>query len=240
MSESIYNFIGAILGSLSLIYVTWMGIKSNRKEAALQRKFEAETKRIEDAKSEEALQDENIADQVKGFHRTILEMLKMKQAEAIAFQEQIVGLQREITSLRDKFTTVKNSVMTMDMMGDNSPIAFWIKDLEGNRIYHNRAYFKMTGYVFEKCFGKNDFEITKDKKLADDWKNIDQKVIETKMPVMAVELACHVDQPGKYFKVLTWKWPKIYRSRDGGEHVIGVEGAAIRINQIEEVLNFAS
>lgn len=230
-TDILIQLIGPILGAASLVYATYLGIKQKRIENA---KAESDRlRKIEDEKDD--LHDESIADQVKGFHKTLLDMLKLKQTENEAFQRQILELNTQIAKLTEKFNAVKSGVMTMDMMGDNSPIAFWVKDREGNRIYHNKAYEDMTGFYFTKCFGKNDFEITKDKILADNWKVVDHQVIKTGLPVMAKELCGHIDNPGVYFEVFTIKWPKVIKTRDG-EHVIGVEGAAIKVEQMEDVL----
>ena len=150
--------------------------------------------------------------------------------EIDALREENNLLKEELRLVNDQLNSVKAGVLTMSLFGNDAPIAMWIKDKEGRRMWHNGAYEDMTGYDLFSCSGKTDHEITDDLAIAKAWAHNDAEVMATKAPVMAKEPCAHKDRPDEIFDVFVVKFPRTIKGV-----VAGTEGAAIKYSDIEKV-----
>jgi PAS domain S-box-containing protein len=173
----------------------------------------------------EEKQEQDTVSQIESFQGNLLAQINLQD-------KRIKELKRENEELRARFDAIKNGVLTLALFGSNSPVAMWVKDKDGKRIYHNQAYEDMTGMKLTESLGKTDLELTGSQEIHDNWRFYDLKVMKEKRYLMAVEKANHTDSPNDIFSVLSIKWPVLIQNES-----IGVEGAAIRVDEIQNVMS---
>ncbi|MFK5882898.1 MAG: PAS domain-containing protein [Candidatus Izemoplasma sp.] len=174
---------------------------------------------------------DDVADQIESFQENLLAQNKLQQTEKKELKVEIGHLQDAIEKLQSRFEAVKSSILTLNLFGNNSPIAMWVKDIDGKRIYHNTAYEILTGYKLADVIGQSDLQITNNLEISQNWQERDERVKSTKAPIFELELANHKNDQKTIFKVVTFKWPVMLQGQ-----VIGIEGAAIRLDVIERIL----
>lgn len=183
-------------------------------------------------KAKKEKQKNSVADQITGFQESIL--------------KENASLKAEMKELSDKFQSVRASRSVLHYPPTSMIAAKWIKNTEGIRMHHNEAYERMTGHAAAVCIGLSDYHIllgSKNKeskyhqdqarKIAARWGKADRKVIRTGKATMVVEPCYHKDDPGAPFLVVSVKAPIF--APDGT--VIGLEGMAIRLDEIKEAEN---
>lgn len=217
------TYIVALIGAGSSLAV-WLlsflvGLAKNRKEKAQQK--EANYNKVKD----------EIGNQIEEFQANLLKQNEAQQKENQVLKKEIREVKDRFEVLKARFDSIKNSLLTLNLFGSLSPIAMWIKDSQGKRIYHNAAYEQLTGVSLSENMGKTDLQIMEDQVISDNWDDADNKVKQSKAPIIAIELCANVKNPTNIFKVLTFKWPVML----SGE-VIGIEGAAIPLSLISDSL----
>lgn len=211
------TILSACISAFASVILFWL----NRKRAN-------ETKKLQEA----AASDKSTKEQIAEFQENMLAAVKLHQDENKVLKQEISDFKFKFEELKARFDSIKNNLLTLNLFGSYSPIAMWIKDSQGKRLYHNQAYEVMTGALLSEVAGKSDYEIMKNKQISNNWDEADEKVRRTKAPVIAVELCVNINRPDNLFKVLTFKWPVFHNSK-----VVGIEGASIPLSLIAETFD---
>ena len=158
--------------------------------------------------------------------------LKFMRDEINSLKEEVRDGRERQKELEEQITALKGGILTLSLFGTDAPLAMWAKDMNGRRVFHNKDYESMTGHLFVHCAGLTDFEITKNESMARDWGKNDDEVLSKGIYVMTIEPCAHKDTPEIIFMVLVIKWP----TRIQGQ-VLGTEGVAIRVDQIQKTID---
>ncbi len=214
----ITQIIVSALGFIGVAYGVYKGSQDRR--------YEINTDRVREAAKHTSESDRRIDEKELSLTERFLAEMR-KEIDALRNENNL--LRDEVKMLNDQLNSVKAGVLTMSLFGNDAPIAMWIKDKEGRRMWHNSAYEDMTGYDFFSCSGKTDFEITGDIAMAKAWGHNDSQVMLSKESMMAREPCSHKDTPDEIFDVFVVKFPRTIKGV-----VAGTEGAAIRYKDIEK------
>lgn len=191
------------------------------------KRYEIDTDRVREASKHTSETDRRIDEKELSLTERFLAEMR-KEIDALRNENNL--LKEEVRLLNDQLNSVKAGVLTMSLFGNDAPIAMWIKDKDGRRMWHNGAYEDMTGYDLFSSSGKTDLEITGDIAIAKAWSHNDAKVMQLKEPVMAREPCAHKDSPDEIFDVFVVKFPRTIKGV-----ISGTEGAAIKFSDIERV-----
>ncbi len=209
----------SVLGFAGIAYGVYRGSRDKR--------YEINTDRVREAARHTSESDRRIDEKELSLTERFLAEMR-KEIDSLRNENNL--LKDELKLVNDQLNSVKAGVLTMSLFGNDAPIAMWIKDKDGRRMWHNGAYEDMTGYELFNCSGKTDLEITDDISIAKAWSNNDIKVMVDKEPVMAKEPCAHKDRPDEIFHVFVIKFPRMIKGV-----VAGTEGAAIKYSDIEKV-----
>jgi PAS domain-containing protein len=217
--EYITQIVASALGFFGIAYGVY---KTNQVK-----RYEIDTDRVRQAARHTTETDRRIDEKELSLTEKFLAEMR-KEIDALREENNV--LKEELKLVNDQLNSVKAGVLTMSLFGNDAPIAMWIKDKEGRRMWHNAAYEDMTGYDLFSSSGKTDLEITGDIAIAKAWAHNDDKVMSTKEPVQAKEPCAHRDHPEDIFDLYVVKFPRTIKGV-----VAGTEGAAIRYSDIREV-----
>lgn len=121
-----------------------------------------------------------------------------------------------------------------NIIGYNSPIAMWAKDLQGRRLYHNPAWLNMMGlqgHDSSRFIGMRDHEIAQvpeDHPAVSAWRKFDEQVVRENKTLDKIE-AIPYHPTGDLVYVWVVKWPL-----KRGPYIIGTEGACVPLKYVED------
>lgn len=170
-------------------------------------------------------------------------------------QEQLNSQRSEIRFLKSenllllsRVNSLSSGIMSMSVFGKNSPMAMWIKTLDGRRVMHNRTYEEMIGIGYMDISGMTDYEImisayknpTPDqeaevRRITDQWganDDIARYGVDGDLELVDLEMAFHVDRPSDVFPVLSVKWMEKYN----GEPLIKC-GMAVPFRRLDKAID---
>ena len=147
-----------------------------------------------------------------------------------------------------RLNSLANGIASMSVFGKDSPLAIWMKHLDGRRIMHNKAYEKMIGINYLDVAGMTDYEImiraypdptdeekAEVKRITDEWDHYDEQSADDfngRNYTMGIEQAFHVKRPSKTFLVFSVKWVDYINGQQ-----IAKGGMAIKLERVIEVID---
>lgn len=137
-----------------------------------------------------------------------------------------VGISQDITERRYLEQSIIESTNKLNAIFNNIPHWAWLKDRENKFILVNKKFAQDLNLTPEEFIGKTDFDLFPEK-LATDYTNIDQMVIESK-ELVTIEEETIINSEQRYFE--TFKQP-FYNSQ--GE-IMGTVGIANDITERKE------
>ena len=112
---------------------------------------------------------------------------------------------KDITERKHAMETLQQREQLLKEIIDGSPAPIFIKDLDGKFITINAALERMLGMSRTELAGKTDYDIAP-RKLADEWRASDKKVIETGR---AIQIEEEADLPDGHHVFLANKFPLV-------------------------------
>jgi PAS domain-containing protein len=169
---------------------------------------------------------------IRSLQEQLESMRNEMRMQSKAYQAELKAVEAELREMTNQVNTLKTTIMTMKVFGHDGPFPMWAKDRSGRRSWHNPEYEMLTGYKLNDCLLKTDLEITGNQEIADAWSANDDEVIRKGAYIWSIEPCAHRDRPDDIFQVLVIKWP-----RRINDQVIGVDGAAHRLDEILPIIN---
>lgn len=115
----------------------------------------------------------------------------------------LVGLNRDITQLKQTEQAFRESQQLLQSLIDNSEAIIFVKDLQGRHLLVNKQFETLFHFDRENVIGKTDYDIFP-LEVAEMLRGNDRKLIEGGVPVLAEESAIFDDGPRTY---LSTKFP---------------------------------
>jgi len=106
----------------------------------------------------------------------------------------LLTLVRDITERKRAEQALRHSEARLKTIMDNCPAMMFLKDTQGRYLYANPAFEHITQRTSEEIVGKTDFEIFPYEQAAAFHAN-DVKALESGVPTIFEEIACHADGP---------------------------------------------
>lgn len=183
---------------------------------------------------------------------TSIERLNMlyeaQQSQIQSLGADIKLVKAENKQLVSRLNSLANGIASMSVFGKDSPLAIWMKHLDGRRIMHNKAYEEMIGINYLDVAGMTDYEImisaytdptdeekAEVKRITDEWDHYDDESADDfngRNYTMGIEQAFHVKRPTRTFLVFSVKWVDYINGQQ-----IAKGGMAIKLDRVVEVID---
>jgi PAS domain S-box-containing protein len=129
----------------------------------------------------------------------------------------LVAAARDVTTHKEQTEALREAEERFEVYMNHSPAIAWAKDELGRIVYYNKAYEERFQIRLADWRGKTDFDRWPHK-IAQQFRQHDQKVLESGVPLTVVEQAGTESGPISYWTIV--KFP--YRDNLGKKYVCGI------------------